>query len=244
MKRMRVLSAAFLLLAVGGNATVYAQGRGQEKQKQKQDEKNKKPDKQVPPQEQQQRAQQEQQREAQYKARLDEQVRVAQQQAAQLQAQKRAAQAAAQEEYAATLRQQQQRLQTPRDYSHDPYVTTPHTYAYVIRGNTRRTNQYGADVLRQAVREGYRQGFRAGQADREDRRRPSYQASFGYRDANFGYEGRYVDQSDYNYYFREGFRRGYDDGYNSRYRYGAVENGAPVILAALLITILGLKAMQ
>jgi hypothetical protein len=244
MRRLRVVGAAFLLLTVGGNAALYAQGRGQEKQKQKQDDKNKKPDKEVPQQEQQQRARQEQQRADEYKRRLDEQVRVAQQQAAQLQEQKRLAQARAQEEYAATLRQQQQRLQTPRDYAHDPYVTTPHTYVYVVGGNRRQTNQYGADVLRQAVREGYREGFRAGQADREDRRRPSYQASFGYRDANFGYDGRYVDQSDYNYYFREGFRRGYDDGYNSRYRYGAVQNGTPVILAGLLITILGLKAMQ
>ena len=94
-----------------------------------------------------------------YKRRLDEQVRVAQQQAAQLQEQKRLAQARAQEEYAATLRQQQQRLQTPRDYAHDPYVTTPHTYVYVIGGNRRQTNQYGADVLRQAVKEGYRRAI-------------------------------------------------------------------------------------
>ncbi len=116
-------------------------------------------DKEVPQQEQQQRARQEQQRADEYKRRLDEQVRVAQQQAAQLQEQKRLAQARAQEEYAATLRQQQQRLQTPRDYAHDPYVTTPHTYVYVVGGNRRQTNQYGADVLRQAVREGYRRAF-------------------------------------------------------------------------------------
>ena len=30
-----------------------------------------------------------------------------------------------------------------------------------------------------------------------------------YRDANYGYSGYYVDRSDYNHYFREGFRRGY-----------------------------------
>ena len=244
MRHLRVLSAAFLLLAVGGNAAVYAQGRGQEKQKQKQDDKNKKPDREVPQQEQQQRARQEQQRADEYKRRLDAQVAAAQQQAAQLEAQKRTAQAAAQQQYAAALRQQQQRLQAPRDYARDPYVSTPHTYRYVIGGNTRQTNQYGADVLRQAVNEGYQQGYRAGQADRQDRRRSSYQATFEYKDANYGYDGRYVDQSDYNYYFRQGFRRGYEDGFNSRYRYGREENGTPVILAALLITILGLKAMQ
>lgn len=244
MRRIRTLSAAFLLLAVAGNAAVYAQGRGQEKQKQKQEDKSKKPDRQVPPQEQQQRAKQEQQRADEYKRRLDAQVQAAQQQAAQLQAQKRAAQAAAQEQYAAALRQQQQRLQAPRDYAHDPYVSTPHTYRYVIGGRTRQTNQYGADVLRQAVNDGYQQGYRAGQADRQDRRRSSYSATFEYKDANYGYDGRYIDQSDYNYYFRQGFRRGYEDGFNSRYKYGRSENGTPVILAALLITILGLKAMQ
>lgn len=243
MKRMRILSAAFLLLAVGGTTAVYAQGRGQEKQKQKQEQKKER-ERQVSPQEQQQRARQEQQRADEYKRRLDEQVRIAQQQAAQLQEQKRLAQAKAQEEYAAALRQQQQRLQAARDYAHDPYVTTPHTYRYVIGGRTRQTNQYGAEVLRQAVNEGYQQGYRAGQADRQDRRRSSYQTTFGYRDANYGYDGRYVDQSDYNYYFRQGYRRGYEDGFNSRYRYGREENGTPVILAALLIAILGLKAMQ
>jgi len=247
MKRTRVLSAAVLFLVVGGSAVARAQGRGQEKQDQRkhgQDDRDKRRDQQVSPQEQQQRAQQEQRRAEAYGQRLDEQVRVAQQQAAQLQEQKRIAQARAQEQYAAELRQQQQRLQTRRDYSRDPYVSTPQTYRYVVGGTTRQTNQYGADVLRQAVNNGYEQGFRAGQADRADRRRASYRTSFGYQDANFGYGGSYVDQSDYNYYFRAGFRRGYDDGYNSRSQYGTSSNGAPSILGSLLTSILGLQPIQ
>ena len=107
-----------------------------------QDDRNRRP---VSQQEQQQRAQQEQQRAAQYQRQLDAQVRAAQLQATQLQAQKRMAQARAQEQYGAQLRQQQERLRTTRDYSRDPYVTTPHTYRYVVSGTTRQTNQYGAD---------------------------------------------------------------------------------------------------
>jgi hypothetical protein len=81
------------------------------------------------------------------------------------------------------------------------------------------------------VNHGYEQGFRAGEADRQDHRRASYRNTFGYADANFGYGGNYVDQSDYNYYFRQGFRRGHDDGYNSRWQYGSSTNGTPLILA-------------
>lgn len=238
MRRMQTLGLTVLMLVFAGSTIAHAQGRGRGEEKKKQAEQS------VSPQEQQQRAQQEQQRAAQYRQRLDAQVRVAQQQAAQLQQQKRVAQARAQEQYAAQLRQQQQQLQASRDYARDPYVTTPHTYRYVVSGTSRQTNQYGADVLRQAVNNGYQQGFRAGEADREDHRRSSYSTTFGYRDANFGYGGNYVDQNDYNYYFRQGFRRGYEDGYNRRTQYGTVSNGNPSILSTLLTTILGLQPIR
>lgn len=251
MGRIRVLGATMLLLVVAASP-VLAQGRGQEKQQEKKqqqedrkqqrdDDKNKR---QVSAQEQQQRAQQEQQRAAQYRQRLDEQVRVAQQQAAQLQEQKRIAQARAQEQYAANLRQQQERLRDSRDYSRDPYVNTPHSYRYMVGGTARQTNQYGAQVLRQAVNSGYEQGFRTGEADRQDGRRASYQSSFGYRDANYGYGGNYIDQSDYNYYFRQGFRRGYDDGYRQQSQYGTNTNGTATILGTLLNSILGLQTIR
>lgn len=245
MRRTRVLGALMLSLAVGAT-TAHAQGRGDDKQQQdrKDQGRGRGQDKQASPQEQQQRAQQEQQRATEYKRTLDAQVRAAQAQQAQLAQQKRTAQARAQEQYAADLRAQQQRLQSPRDYSHDPYVTTPHTYRYVVSGTTRQTNQYGADVLRQAVNNGYQQGYRAGEADRQDRRRSSYSTTFGYRDANFGYSGNYVAQSDYNYYFRQGFRRGYDDGFNRRSQYGTVSNGNASILGNLLTSILGLRSLR
>jgi flagellar biosynthesis/type III secretory pathway protein FliH len=99
-------------------------------------------------------------------------------------------------------------------------------------------------MLRQAVRNGYEQGFRAGQSDREDRWRSNYQDSYGYQDASYGYGSYYVGLGDYQYYFREGFRRGYEDGYYGRYRYGSNSNGAFNILSGVLQTILNLQDLR
>ena len=190
---------------------------------------------------QQQRAQAEQQRAAQYRPRLDQQVRLGQQRSAQLQQQNHLAQYRAQQQYLAQLRAQQVRLQTARNYSNDPYVRAVPMYRYAYSGYNRETNQYGADVLRQAVNDGYQEGVRFGQADRQDGLSPNFQNNYAYQDANYGYAGNYVDQSDYNYYFRQGFQRGYTDGYYSRSQYG---NGSSSILANLLTTILGLTSLR
>ena len=195
----------------------------------------------VPAAAQSQRAQAEQQRAAQYRPRLDQQVRLGQQRSAQLQQQKHLAQYRAQQQYLAQLRAQQLRLQTARNYSNDPYVRAVPTYRYAYSGYNRETNQYGADVLRQAVNDGYQEGVRFGQADRHDGLSPNFQNNYAYQDANYGYAGNYVDQSDYNYYFRQGFQRGYTDGYYSRSQYG---NGSSSILANLLTTILGLTSLR
>jgi hypothetical protein len=186
----------------------------------------------------------EQQRATQYRQRLDQQVRFSQQQAAQMQQQKRINEYRAQQQYLAQLRQQQLRLQTTRNYSNDPYIRTAPSYRYAYSGTTRETNQYGADVLRQAVNYGYQEGVRFGQADRQDGLPANYRNSFAYQDANYGYSGYYVDQADYNYYFRQGFQRGYADGYNSQSQYGTSLNGTPSILATLLSSILGLTSLR
>jgi flagellar biosynthesis/type III secretory pathway protein FliH len=102
-------------------------------------------------------------------------------------------------------------------------------------------NQFAADQLREAVRLGYEEGYRAGLSDREDRWRFGFQDSFAYQDATYGYNGYYVSLSEYNYYFREGFRRGYEDGYYSRSRYGSYSNGGFNILGSILQTILNLR---
>jgi hypothetical protein len=186
----------------------------------------------------------EQQRATQYRQRLDQQVRFSQQQAAQMQQQKRINEYRAQQQYLAQLRQQQLRLQTARNYSNDPYIRAAPSYRYVYSGTTRETNQYGADVLRQAVNYGYQEGVRFGQADRQDGLPANYRNSFAYQDANYGYSGYYVDQADYNYYFRQGFQRGYADGYNSQSQYGTSLNGTSSILATLLSSILGLTSLR
>ena len=199
----------------------------------------------VPAAVQSQRARAEQQRAAQYRPRLDQQVRLGQQRSAQLQQQRHLAQYRAQQQYLAQLRAQQLRLQTARNYSNDPYVRAVPTYRYAYSGYNRETNQYGADVLRQAVNDGYQEGVRFGQADRQDGLSPNFQNNYAYQDANYGYAGNYVDQSDYNYYFRQGFQRGYTDGYYSRSQYGTTSsNGSSSILGNLLTTILGLVSLR
>lgn len=271
MKRTRVAGTALMFLVVGGSALAQAQGgkgkkadraardphaQQQPQQQPQQHEQKHQPQQQqqhqlqqqqhhlVTQAEQQQRILEQQQRATQYQHQLDQRVRVVQQQTAQLQQQRRAAQYRAQQEYEAQLLRQQQQLQAARNYSRDPYITTPHTYRYVVSGYTRQTNQYGADVLRQAVNYGYQQGARAGQADRQDNWAPNYQNSAAYRDANYGYTGNYVNQSDYNYYFRQGFRRGYTDGYNSQSQYGTSSNGTSSILGNVLTAILGLQSIR
>ena len=244
MKRILILSTSVAMLVAAGSTALHAQGRGRGR-----GEKPDKPNKEeqrdrVSAEEQQRRAQEEQRRAAAYQQRLDQQLRVLQQQNAQLEQQKRAAQLREQQQYAIRLQQQRQRLQAARDYSRDPYVSAPHTFRCTFAGTTRQTNQYGADLLRQAVNDGYQQGYLAGRADHQDHWRASYQNSQAYRDADYGYTGNYIDEADYSYYFRQGFRRGYDDGYNTRLQYGTTSGGSASILSNVLTAILGLVPIR
>jgi len=169
---------------------------------------------------------------------------VGQQRTAALQQQGRKAQYRFQQQYSEHLRQQDMSLQNERhDYNNDPYFYTAPNYRYNRGGRYYETNQYGANSLRRAMNYGYEEGFRAGQADRQDRWASNYQDSFAYQDANYGYDGYYVAQDDYNYYFREGFRRGYEDGYNGRYQYGRYSGGNYTILDAVSASILGLQSL-
>jgi hypothetical protein len=195
-------------------------------------------------QDQQRRIDEERRRQSDYQRVLDQRMRAAQAQQAQLQSQQRNAQYAAQQRYLANLQAQRQQLQAQRNYNNDPYITNPYSYSYRVGNTVRQTNQYGADVLKQAVNYGYDQGVQAGRADHQDRRPSSYRNAFGYQDANYGYSGQYVAQSDYNYYFREGFRRGYTDGYGSTSQYGSFNNGSGSILGNVLTSILGLTNLR
>ncbi len=221
------------------------QNRQQQQRVQQQQDQNRQQQR-LSQQEQQQRIEQQQRSVTQYRQNLDQQMRLAQQQTAQLQQQRRMAQYRFQQDYYERLRLQQVRLQNERDYNYnnDPYYYAGWTYRYNRGGSYYQTNQYGADLLRQAVNYGYQEGFRAGRADRQDRWRSNYQDSYAYQDANFGYSGRYVQQDEYNYYFREGCRRGYEDGFNSRYQYGRYSNGRYSILGAVLSGILNLESLR
>ena len=195
---------------------------------------------------QQQRIGQQQQRLVQYGAQLDQQQRLVAQQGVQLQQQKRTAQYGFQQRYAARLREQQLSIQNTRNYNYggDPYFYTPYSYRYLRAGRYYETNDYGATVLRQAVNYGYEEGFEAGRADRQDQWRYDYQNSYAYLDGNYGYSGFYIERDDYNYYFREGFRRGYEDGYYSRSRYGAYTGGRYTVLGPELNVIITFQPLR
>jgi hypothetical protein len=153
-----------------------------------------------------------------------------------LEQQRRLNQLRYQQRYLEQLRRDQLRLQQWRynDYG-------PSNYRYSRGGTYYQTNQYGAEMLRRAVNDGYAEGFRAGQADRGDGWGSNPQDAYGYQDASYGYDSYYVDLGEYQYYFREGFRRGYEDGYYSRSSYGRYSNGSHSILGTILEQILGLQ---
>jgi hypothetical protein len=198
------------------------------------------------PEDQQERIVQQQQRSAQYREHLGQQQVLAQQRAAQLQRQNRTAQFGIQQQYLTRLRQQQFRIpsQGSYDYGGDPFFSTAPSYRYARAGRFYETNQYGVELLRQAVSYGYDEGCRAGLADQQDRWASNYEDSFAYQDASYGYTGFYVDRDDYNNFFREGFRRGYEDSYDGRYRYGRYASGRWTILDTVLVTILNVEVIR
>jgi hypothetical protein len=162
-----------------------------------------------------------------------------------LQQQRRMQQYRYQQRYWQRHREMQNRWATLRiDFDNDPYFYTPASYRYQRGGRYYEINRYAADVLEQAVRFGYEEGVRAGEADFYDGWRGGYHDNFAYLDANYGYDGYYVGQGEYNHYFREGFRRGYEDGYGRQYRYGQRRNGEFLIMASVLQLILGLEEFR
>jgi hypothetical protein len=176
---------------------------------------------------QQQRAQQ--QRLNQYRQQRRQLDRLAQQRETRLHQQRRQAHLRFQQQYLERLRQDQINLQNARSHEY----SAPN-YRYSRGGRYYQTNQYGVDLLRQGVNHGYERGVRAGQADREDRTRFSYKDSYAYQDASYGYNGYHVDLNEYRHYFREGFNRGYQDGYYSRSQYGSNSNGSLSLLGNIL----------
>lgn len=261
MKRTQVLSAAAALLFV---ATAAQAQRGQDDRRGRQDQRG-----QVSPTDEQRHSDDDRRRVVEPQQRgVDqaraEQGRAEQARAEEMQNRQRAAQnderqrdlqsrQRAQEEQVERaqraqqedrIEQAQRRAQMNRAYDRDRDDRPGYDYRYNMGGVYRETNQYGVDALRQAVDLGYQQGYRAGQIDRRNGAPADYQRAFDYQNGEYGYTGSYVPQSDYNYYVREGFQRGYDDAYWNRARYGTFYNGNASILSDIVAGILGLTMIR
>ena len=256
MKHTRIAwaAAALLLVATGAQAQ-----RGQGDRRGREDQRA-----QVAPQDQGRQNDDERRRAVESQQRRIEQGRADQARAAEIQNQRRAAQRdeqqrslqarqreqneqferaqrLAQEE---RLEQARRRAEVNRTFDRDRDYRPGYDYRYNMGGVYRETNQYGVDALRQAVDLGYQQGYRAGQMDRRDRAPADYRRALDYQNWQNGYAGNYVPQSDYSYYFREGFQRGYDDAYWTRARYGTFSNGNASILSNIVAGILGLTSIR
>lgn len=144
---------------------------------------------------------------------------------------------------------QQQRIRAQQQQSVAQQRQNGNRYRVLRNGAYYNTDQRGADLLRQAVNAGYQQGFQAARNDRRSNRRGSYSTSSGYRSGTYGYQS-HVTQSQYQYYFRQGFQRGYQDGantqyqdgYNGSYQYGTSNNGVVSILGSILGSILNIQS--
>ena len=183
--------------------------------------------KRVSQQEQQARIQKQEQQLAVYRKNIALREELAEKDAQILRQQKRIQHLRFQEQYEERLRAQRAQLSQARyDYNNDPYYYTAPNVRYLRDGQYRQTNQYGIEETGEgACRPATTKAIRAGRADREDRWRYDYRSAFAYQDANYGYDGRYIAQDEYNHYFREGFQRGYDDGYYARNKYGRKNDG-------------------
>jgi len=219
------------------------------KQKREQQERQLK-QRRVSQQEQQERIRKQEQELALYRKNIALREELAERDAQILRQQNRIQHLRFQQQYEQRLRAQRAQLMQARyDYNNDPYYYTAPNYQYVRGGRSYQTNQYGIKKLEQAMQAGYNEGFRAGRADREDRWRYDYRSAFAYQDANYGYDGRYVAQDEYNHYFREGFQRGYDDGYYGRQKYGRKNDGGGIndewlIAGAVVAAIIGYQVLK
>jgi hypothetical protein len=151
------------------------------------------------------------------------------------------AQQRAQREYSEYQRTASGRYRNDRyNNGYSNRVNTSRGYRVYRNGSYYETDNRGAELLRQAVNSGYRQGFQQGQLDARYGRRGNYYGNNVYRSGTYGYQS-YVDRSQYQYYFQQGFQRGYEDGFNNQYRYGTRSNNGINILGNILNGILNLS---
>ena len=194
------------------------------------------------PEQQQQQLITQQTHVSQYRQYVDQQRTVAKRTQEQLKQQNRTQQYSYVNRVTAYYQQQPATRTSGCNYYNDPYFYSAPIYRYQRQGQYYQLNQYGADLLRQAVNYGYDEGYRSGRADRMDHWRADYRNSYAYQNASYGYSGYYLDRREYAYYFRQGFQRGYDDGYYSRYQYGRYNNGGYSMMGNMLSVILNLQS--
>ena len=103
------------------------------------------------------------------------------------------------------------------------------------------TDQRGVDLIRRAIQTGYQQGYRAGVNERRYSRAGNYRDDSYYRSGNYGYQN-YVDLDQYQHYFREGYQRGYDDGFSREAQYGTYSGGKWSIIGSILDGILNARS--
>jgi hypothetical protein len=163
--------------------------------------------------------------------------------------------AKAEQERQAEWKKRNDRFGTTRPVATGYYTVEPTAtvsagrYRVNRNGTWYNTDNRGADLLRQAVNEGYRQGFTAGRTDRNARRHGSWTNNNVYRGGTYGYQNG-VAQNQYQYYFRQGFQRGYQDGsnsqyqdgYNGDYQYGRNDGGTLNILGSIMNHILTIQS--
>jgi hypothetical protein len=113
------------------------------------------------------------------------------------------------------------------------------SYRIYRNGSYYNTDRRGAELLQQAVRNGYSQGYQQGQQARRGNRAYNYNNNSYYSSGTYGYQS-YVDRNQYQYYFQQGFQRGFEDGYYSRNQYGTRSGNSFNILGSVLNTIINL----
>ena len=137
------------------------------------------------------------------------------------------------------VRQQQKQIEKQqRRTQRQQQQNNARRYRVYNNGRYYDTDQRGAQLLQQAVNNGYQQGYRAGQNDSSRRSRYNYNNQNMYRSGNYGYQS-YVDQNQYRYYFQQGFQKGYEDGYYRRNQYG--NSNRTSVLGSILSTILNIQ---
>ena len=134
---------------------------------------------------------------------------------------------------------------TYNTYGNNGYTTynngynNRNVYRVYRNGSYYTTDNRGAELLRAAVQNGYSQGYQQGQIDRRYNRGYNYNGNSYYRQGTYGYQS-YVARDQYQYYFQQGFQKGYEDGFYSRSSYGYRSGNTANILSSVLGTILNL----